>query len=71
VALRNLVTVDGVAELEFLSVDVPGGCTARVNGAKLYPKNEEIALLMRARLHDHFFFCRRGRESITPPPGWN
>ena len=47
---RNLVTVHGYEGIDFAAVDIPAGCTARVNGAKVYPESQQIVLIMQAKL---------------------
>ena len=46
---RNLVTVNGYFGKKF-ATDIPSGCSARVNGVQVYPKQREIVLRVRAKL---------------------
>ena len=64
---RNLVTVHGYEGKEFSPVDIPGGCTARVNGAKVYPEAQQIVLIMQAKLVGiHPDTVQLVRRSLSP-----
>jgi hypothetical protein len=64
---RNQVTVNGYAGVEYSAVDIPSGCTARVNGAKVYPKERQIVLIMQAKLTVlHPKVVKGVRRSLSP-----
>ncbi len=64
---RNLVTVSGYEGVEYSAVDIPVRCAARVNGAKVYPKEQQIVLIMQAKLVTlHPKVVRAVRRSLSP-----
>ena len=64
---RNLVTVSGYEGVEYSAVDIPVRCAARVNGAKVYPKEQQIVLIMQAKLVTlHPKVVKAVRRSLSP-----
>ena len=64
---RNLVTVSGYEGVKYSAVDIPGGCAARVNGAKVFPKEQQIVVIMQAKLVTlHPKVVRAVRRSLSP-----